>query len=237
MDIKILGVSASPVKNSNTDEFLKVSLDAAAKMGDDVKTDMISLAGKKFQGCIHCHWCEDKQEAGKPPCNLKDDLLPLWPQIMEADGYIFSTPVYGSNPSWSMCAFMDRWRCMAHSNYYQGIQQDKVAGNLAVLWFRHAGGETCLTSMLWRVLTSGMIPACGFGSRKYGAIGLTTPEGTGVLPEKNDDKHLVLKDKIGCQSARIIGRRVVYLARIMKPVRMAANAARVRHDVVSTKFV
>lgn len=225
MEIKILGIGASPIKKGNTEAFLDVALKAAESMGDDVKTEKITLAGKKIKsGCMHCHWCEDKQQPDLPPCVIKDDLVEMWPKIIEADGYLWATPVYGSNPSWLFNMFMDRWRCLAHSNHFQGALDNKVVGNLAVLWFRESGAETCLQSMMWRVVTIGMHPACGFNSRKYGAIGYSTPGGTGVLPEvekgKKVDKLLVLQDKHGLQSARIIGRKTVFLARAMKPVRM-----------------
>jgi multimeric flavodoxin WrbA len=221
MTIKILGICASPVKTGNCEAFLDIALKAAETMGEDVVTEKISLRNKKFTGCNHCHWCEDKQQVDKPPCCIKDDMLEFWPKIIEADGYLWATPVYGSNPSWLFNMFMDRWRCLAHSNFFQGALDNKVVGNLAVLWFRESGAETCLQSMIWRTLTMGMHPACGFNSRKYGAIGLSTIHGTGIIaPEDKDDKHLVLRDEHGCQSARIIGRRTVFLARVMQPIRM-----------------
>jgi hypothetical protein len=81
--------------------------------------------------------------------------------------------------------------------------------------------------MLFRTLTMGMVPATGFNSRKYGAIGYSTPLGQGVLPKlapgEKPDKHLVLQDKHGMQSARIIGKRTAFLARALKPAREDEN--------------
>lgn len=227
MEIKILGICASPIKKGNAEIFLDTALKAAETMGE-VKTEAINIRSLKIKsGCIHCHWCEDKQQADLPPCVIKDDMVEVWPKIIEADGFLFASPVYGSNPSWLYNMFMDRWRCLAHSNYFQGALDNKVVGNLAVLWFRESGAETCLLSMMWRVVTMGMIPACGFNSRKYGAIGYSTPHGSGVLPKlaegEKPDKHLVLQDKHGLQSARIIGRRTVFLSRALKQARMDEN--------------
>ena len=225
--IKILGICASPIKKGNTEAFLNEAIKGAESMGE-VETDVITLRGKKIKsGCIHCHWCEDKQQPDLPPCVIKDDMVEMWPKIIEADGFLFATPVYGANPSWLFNMFMDRWRCLAHSNYFQGALDNKVVGSMAVLWFRESGAESCLLSMMWRVVTMGMIPACGFNSRKFGAIGYSTPHGSGVLPKVEEgekvDKVLVLQDKHGLQSARIIGRRTVFLARALKPARMDEN--------------
>ncbi len=238
MGIKILGISGSPVKKGNTETFLDIALEAAASMGDDVETEAIHLSRKKIKsGCIHCHWCEDKQEPDKPPCIIKDDMIEIWPKIIEADGFIWASPVYGANASWLFNTFMDRWRCLAHSNHFQGALDNKVVGSLAVLWFREAGGESTLMTMMWRALTLGMHPACGFNSRKFGAVGCTTPGGTGVIDaEHKDDKLLVLQDKHACQSARIIGRRTVFLARAMQPIRMDAQERRRSKMAVSSRF-
>jgi len=239
MEIKILGVCGSPVKNGNTEAFLNEALKAAESMGD-VKTEMIKLREVKMKsGCIHCHWCEDKQQPDLPPCVIKDDLVDIWPKIIEADGFIWATPVYGANPSWLFNTFLDRWRCLAHSNYFQGALDNKVVGLLSVLWFREAGGESSLMAMMWRAHTMGMIAAVGFNSRKFGAVGYSTPGGTGVLPKLEEgekpDKLLVLKDKHGVQSARIIGRRTVFLARAMYPVRMDIKERKVSKMAVSSR--
>jgi len=49
------------------------------------------------------------------------------------------------------------------------------------------------------------------------------------------DKLLVLKDKHGVQSARIIGRRTVFLARAMYPVRMDIKERKVSKMAVSSR--
>jgi multimeric flavodoxin WrbA len=226
-EIKILGIGASPIKGGNTEIFLDTALSAAESMGN-VKVDKVNIRELKLKsGCIHCHWCEDKQQPDLPPCPIKDGMIDVYPKIIEADGFLMATPVYGANPSWLYNMFMDRWRCLAHSNYFQGAVDNKVVGNLGVLWFRESGAESCLLSMMWRVTTMGMIPACGFNSRKFGAIGYSTPQGLGVLPQTPDgeqtDKHLILQDKHGLQSARIIGKRTVFLSRALKKARTDEN--------------
>jgi multimeric flavodoxin WrbA len=225
--IKILGIGGSPIKGGNTDLFLQEGLKAAESTGD-VETEIVYIRDLKLKsGCIHCHWCETKQKPDLPPCAIKDGMVDVYPKIIEADGFLHATPVYGGNPSWLYNTFLDRTRCFGHSNYFQGALDNKVVGNMCVLWFRESGAESCLLSMLFRTLTMGMIPACGFNSRKYGAIAYSTPQGLGVLPKvpegEKPDKHLVLQDKHGMQSARIIGKRTVFLARALKPAREDEN--------------
>jgi multimeric flavodoxin WrbA len=221
MTIKILGICGSPIKSGNTQAFLEVALDAANGISDDVETDLVTLAGKEINSCKHCHWCERKQGPDTLPCSIKDGMVDIWHKLFEADGLLLASPAYMGRMTGYMACFIDRLRSLGHGNYYTGVMVNKVAGALAVLWFRDAGAEATLMSLLWGIHTTGMIAATGFGSRKFGAVGLSSPGGTGLIgPDDKGDKLLVLKDNHGCQSARIIGRRVAFLARVMKPVRL-----------------
>ena len=214
MEIKILGISSSPVKNSNTEAFLNESLKAAAKI-EGVSTEIIPLAGKTINDCIHCNWCVSKQKEGKP-CSIEDDMADIYQRVLEADGLLLSTPVYLARLSGIMAAFLDRLRCFLHGNHYHGVLQNKVGGALAVAWFRNAGLETTLQTLASAFSAFGMIfPGLATVSNcAWGAAGLSSEGGMGKFDP--DIKLGVLNDDFGLRSARSVGKRVAEVSKIFK---------------------
>ncbi len=214
MEIKILGISGSPIKNSNTEAFLAEALKAAETIAG-VKTELIALAGKEIADCRHCNWCISKQEEGKP-CGVNDDMTELFPKVLEADGLLVATPVYLGRLSGPSAAFLDRLRSFLHGKVYHGVLNNKVGGALAVAWFRNAGLETALQSIFLAYSAFGMIyPTMGTGSAcAWGAPGLSSEGGMGKFDPKI--KLGVLNDELGLRSARSVGKRVAEVAKIVK---------------------
>jgi multimeric flavodoxin WrbA len=213
MPVKILGVCGSPVKGGNTEVFLSEALKTAEGLGD-VATELVRLIEKRIGDCRHCNWCLSKQAEGSF-CNLKDDMLELYPKIIEADVILLATPTYGGRLSGYTAVFIDRWRALVLGKRYRGVLRNKVGGALTVAWFRNAGPETALLSVVSAYLMWGMVVASpGEGGCQFGAVGVSSDGGSGrFVPE---DKLGVLKDKIGMASARALAKRTVELARIMK---------------------
>lgn len=213
MEIKVVGICGSPIKGGNTEVFLNESLRAAREMSG-VSTEMIPLAGKKIEDCRHCNWCLTKQEDGKF-CAIKDDMLEIYPKLLEADALLFATPVYFSRLSGYLATFIDRLRSIIMGKYYYRALTDKVGGALTVVWRRNLGPETTLLSVISGLIGAGMIVVspeervCQFG-----AVGLTSEEGTGKFDPK--DKLGVLKDEIGIRSAQVLGKRAVEVSMMLK---------------------
>ena len=213
MPVKILGVCGSPVKGGNTEAFLGEALKSAEGLGD-VSTELVRLIEKRIGDCRHCNWCLSKQAEGSF-CNLKDDMLELYPKIIEADVILLATPTYGGRLSGYAAVFIDRWRALVLGKRYRGVLRNKVGGALTVAWFRNAGPETALLSVVSAYLMWGMVVASpGEGGCQFGAVGVSSDGGSGrFVPE---DKLGVLKDKIGMASARALAKRTVELARIIQ---------------------
>lgn len=213
MEIKIVGICGSPIKGGNTEVFLNESLRAAREMGG-VSTEMIPLSGKKIEDCRHCNWCLTKQENGKF-CSIRDDMVEIYPKLIEADALLFATPVYFARLSGYLATFIDRLRSIIMGKYYRRALTDKVGGSLTVVWRRNMGPETTLLSMITGFIGAGMIMVSPIeGVCQLGAVGLTSEEGTGKFDPK--DKLGVLKDEIGIRSAQVLGKRAVEVARMIK---------------------
>ena len=221
MQIKILGISGSPIKAGNTELYLKEALKAAESAAEGVTTQFISLAGKKILDCIHCNWCLAKQTKEKP-CALEDDMGGFYPQIVSADGYIFATPTYIGRLTGQMASFLDRFRCLGHGGAFHGSLRNKPAGALTVIWVRNCGAEIALLTLDMGALTCDMLPVgLGLEGGQLGAVGVTSFGGTGKFDPK--DKHLVLKDEFGMDCARAMGKRVVEVTRLIKAGQEALN--------------
>jgi len=213
MNINVLGVCGSPVKGGNTEALLNQALKAAGAI-DGVSTEMLLLAGKQIADCRHCNWCLARQEEGKP-CVIDDEMVDMFPKILEADILLLATPAYAARLSGYMAVFLDRFRGLVLGKHYKGSLGGKVGGALTVAWLRNAGQETTLLSVISSLLMWGMIVINpGPGTCQYGATGLSSDLGTGNFDPK--DRLGVLKDEMGMKSAASLGERSVQIARVLK---------------------
>ena len=145
--IKILGVCCSPRKGQTTATSLRVCLEAARGVGENVETELIELAGLKINGSL---------AAGIPlESGARDDFPALVPKLSDPKvaGIIIGTPVYMGNMT-SLCkAFLDR--C---SVFRRGFTfSNKVAGVVAVAGGRNGGQELTIRSVHNSLLGLSMI--------------------------------------------------------------------------------
>lgn len=104
MAIKILGVSGSPIKNSNTDRALQIALEATGQ-----KTEFIKLSDYTVGPCDACLGCINTNK-----CVIKDDGIMLAEKAFKANALIIAgwTP-YSSIDSRTK-AFMERLYPLRH---------------------------------------------------------------------------------------------------------------------------
>ena len=209
--MNILGICGSPIKDSNTELILREGLKAIEQNG--VKTDIFTLDGKTVQDCSHCNWCMAKQTEDRY-CAVKDDLEQLFPKVVEADALMVASPVYLARMSGHMAAILDRLRCIHYGKAYVGTMKHKVGAAIAVSWYRNSGIETTLSSIHWAFLTFQMVIAVPGSLSTFGGAGLASFSGTGDFDPK--DKHQILKDEYGLNSARETAKSMLELARIIQ---------------------
>lgn len=103
--MQILGVGASPRKNSNSTAMMRAALSGAQAEG--AETDSALLRRYQFSSCIGCEKCRtDKKCTG-----LNDGMTLLYPKIEAAHGLVLSTPVHFYNVTALCKAFIDRLYC------------------------------------------------------------------------------------------------------------------------------
>jgi len=104
--MKILGISGSPRNESVSNVFrlVKRILEATG-----LDYELISLKGKKINGCIGCLKC-----ASDNVCKVNDDMSELREKIIEADAYVIGSPNYYSGLNGLTHAFLERWYQFRH---------------------------------------------------------------------------------------------------------------------------
>ncbi|MEA3221634.1 MAG: flavodoxin family protein [Thermodesulfobacteriota bacterium] len=102
---KILGISASPRKNGNSDILLNNILNGTKEKNIPVKN--VHLCDYQFQPCIGCEKCRKDKICSE----LNDGMQLLYPEIIESQGLILISPTHNYNITAWMKAFIDRLYC------------------------------------------------------------------------------------------------------------------------------
>ena len=113
--MKVLGVSGSPINNSNTDRALKAVLEATG-----CETEFIKLMDYTVAPCRACLGCIETNQ-----CVIKDDGIELAEKAKEADALIIAGFTPYSTLDSRTKAFIERLYPLRH-NY--GFMADKPGG-------------------------------------------------------------------------------------------------------------
>ena len=211
MTYKILGISGSPVKKGNVETFLNRAMEGLP--AKNIEYDIVHLSGLKIQDCIHCNFCLTKQIPGRY-CSLKDDAQSVFEKAEEADIIVLASPVYFMRNSARMAALIDRLRVFVFGNLTAGKMKNKIGVSMAVSWLRQGGLETTHLTHILAFLILEMIPASVHqGVSPLGASVLSSIGGSGNIDSAAS--RGINNDESGVQSARLILRRALELAKLM----------------------
>ena len=110
MTKKVLVVSTSLRKNSNSETLADAFIRGAAASGHQV--EKVSLADKQISFCRGCMAC---QTLGR--CVIDDDANAIARQMLRSDVVVFATPIYYYEMSGQMKTLLDRLNCLYDSDY------------------------------------------------------------------------------------------------------------------------
>jgi multimeric flavodoxin WrbA len=152
-------------------------------MDPRLQTELIDLGGLRI--------------AGWSPQQVPDDFDTLLPKLKDPKlaGLIIGSPCYFRSLS-SLCkAFIER--CMPLRDTVT-VLADKPVGALAVAGNRHGGQELVIQQIHAGMISYGMFPVGGHAPALLG----------GTLWNNGSEKEDLSNDKIGLESARLLGRHV-----------------------------
>jgi len=208
----ILGISGSPVKDGNTEAFLKKALQSISD--PTVQHETLSLSRLDIRDCIHCNFCISRQKLGKY-CALQDDTQQVFEKAEQADIIVLASPVYFMRTSGRMAAFIDRLRVFMYGNIARGKLRNKIGVSAAVSWLRNAGLETTHLTHLYAFMTLEMIPVgVHTGISTLGASAVASIGGAGEFDPAV--RTGIEKDEWGLRSAAAVMERAVELARLVR---------------------
>ncbi|MFC1983277.1 flavodoxin family protein [Chloroflexota bacterium] len=202
-DIRILGISGTVIKDGNCDTVVKEALKSAKELASpelgEVTTEFITLADKEIAMCKHCQWCIEN----RAPCKIKDDAQMIYEKIAKCDGLIIGAPVWNNTVSPPFPVFWSRARSIV---FFSHNFRNKVVG-LVTLGFLGFGFERCLDSLKDLITPYHMLTVMEAG---VAASAIALGQRAEYL------EHGALDDSRGMFRTRMIGPRVVEVARMIK---------------------
>ena len=106
--MKILAIMGSYRKGKAIDTLIDKAIEGA-KVSGDVEVEKITLVDQNIEFCMGCMTCfRDEPSKEMARCVIRDDMDSINPKILEAEGYIFGTPVFMAHETAIMKQFLER---------------------------------------------------------------------------------------------------------------------------------
>jgi multimeric flavodoxin WrbA len=108
--MKVLAIWGSPRKGGNTDTLLNAFIDGATEAGAQV--ERLALRELKISPCLEIYHCFKDGT-----CPIKDDMLPLYDKLLEADVVVLASPIFFYSVTAQAKAFIDRTQALWARRY------------------------------------------------------------------------------------------------------------------------
>jgi multimeric flavodoxin WrbA len=225
--VKILGISCGHRKGRNTAWLTLFALKAAEKFGRrigdlaEIDIELIDLSDvkKNIPATSDC-----KIVNGHYECSTSDYITDVvMPKMVEADAYIFGSPVFTGSYTSKFISLFERMRAGIREGYFT----NKPAGSVTVATMAIGGQERCLEYMDMCIRAVGMIPA-------HWLSGCSGVSGIPYGPLAGDDTKreiAVQKDRYAQWTAIHTGRRVAEMAVVQKVAKRRLG------DLYSSEFI
>ena len=208
MEMKVLLVNGSPHKEGCTYTALREVAEALEKNG--VETEIIWLGVGEIAGCIGCGACAKNGEG----CFRKDIVNDFVEKAVQADGYIFGTPVHYAAASGALTSFMDR-------AFYSGGA--KMAGKpAATVVSCRRGGASATFDQINKYYTINNMPVVS--SQYWNQV-------------HGSKAGEVVKDEEGMQTMRTLGNNMAWLLRCIEAGKEKGILFPEREPVIRTNYI
>ena len=213
MEMKVLLVNGSPHKEGCTYTALREVAEALEKNG--VETEIIWLGVGEIAGCIGCGACAKNGEGcfrkDIVSVNIVNDFVE---KAVQADGYIFGTPVHYAAASGALTSFMDR-------AFYSGGA--KMAGKpAATVVSCRRGGASATFDQINKYYTINNMPVVS--SQYWNQV-------------HGSNAGEVVKDEEGMQTMRTLGNNMAWLLRCIEAGKEKGILFPEREPVIRTNYI
>jgi multimeric flavodoxin WrbA len=119
--MKVLGISGSMRKKGNTSILVREILGRCEESG--IRTEFISLSGKKISPCLGCEKCKEKKW-----CVIEnDDWDEVMQKVLKCDVLVIGSPTYYFDVCGHLKNFIDRTYSLYHDRKLAGKKGVAVA--------------------------------------------------------------------------------------------------------------
>ena len=178
--MKVLGLSGSMRKEGNTAQLIQVILGQCRNAG--LKTEFVSLAGKKIHPCLGCLKCMEKKW-----CVIEnDDWGEIAQKVLDCEVLVIGSPTYYYDITGQLKNFIDRSYSLYHDRRLSGKK------GIAVAVCASMGAERAAATI------EGFL-----GAHEFASLGAVTGTGT--------DEGDVMKDAKAVSHAKKTGDKIVRL--------------------------
>lgn len=140
MKPQVIGISGSPIKNSNTDRVVQAVL-----KNTGLETEFIKLSQRTVQPCIACLGCVKDNK-----CKVKDDFQEIAEKVKHAGAIVVGGyPPYGTIDAFTK-AFLERLFSLRHQN---ALNRGKLAVTVVTGIGRGAPGTDQASDQINQALT------------------------------------------------------------------------------------
>lgn len=135
--MKVLAINSSARKDGNTAILINKVFEELQK--DGIETELVQLSGQMLEPCKACFAC-----GGQKNCiHRKDRFREVFDKLKEADGILLGSPVYSTNVSANMQAFLERAAVVCDMN--PGLLTHKAGAAVAAA--RRGGALQAIDTM------------------------------------------------------------------------------------------
>lgn len=105
----IVAIMGSYRKGRTIDTLVDQAIAGAMAVQPDTKVDKIVLVDRHIEYCRNCMTCRnDDQSKNIATCVIQDDMQAIYPQLNQADAFIFGTPINMGHETAIMKTFVER---------------------------------------------------------------------------------------------------------------------------------
>ena len=104
---KIIIIDGGPRKTMNTASMLQKFAEGARSVSEEIEVKTVRLYDMEYKGCMSCMACKLKGKAVNI-CKFKDALTPILEEVPQADGLVMGSPIYFSEVTAKLRAFLER---------------------------------------------------------------------------------------------------------------------------------
>jgi multimeric flavodoxin WrbA len=181
--MKVLGLSGSMRREGNTAQLIKVILQRCKEAG--IKTEFVSLAGKKIMPCLGCEKCKKEKWC----INKTDDWDAVVKKVLDCDVLVIGSPTYYYDVGGQLKNFIDRTYSLYHDR--------KLAGRKGVAVAVHANKGAVRTIQTIEGFLS---------SHEFASLGCVKGTGYHEGDVLNDADAVKKAQKIGDKIIRLVKR-------------------------------